>query len=337
MFINQSVYHPLVPAIFAYAREKGINNEFLSKLFQRDILPNDSRALLLTPDQLLQMGRIIFEICEDSNPGLNIGKRLHWPNLGIVGHIVVNSRNVLDGMRKFQSYYHLVSNITAFNITVRPDEFELAWKPLDGKIKLHHRLIFEGILACIYPLLKEQTGQSIRAREIHCCGPAPKDLSLYEQAFQTRLSFNHDHIKAVFERSIGELPCQLPNAEMLAVLEEYVRKRCYSSHSEHPQSREVLNALGKCKYEIPSIEQVADTLGISIRNLQLKLKKEGTTFRSLREQSLCQQACMLLEKSADSVEVISSHLGFSEPAVFYRNFKRWTGKTPKQYRISTRG
>jgi AraC-like DNA-binding protein len=30
-------------------------------------------------------------------------------------------------------------------------------------------------------------------------------------------------------------------------------------------------------------------------------------------------------------EDIASLLGYAEPSAFYRAFKRWTGKTPKEY------
>ncbi len=32
---------------------------------------------------------------------------------------------------------------------------------------------------------------------------------------------------------------------------------------------------------------------------------------------------------------VSFLLGYREPATFFRAFKRWTGKTPQQYRAST--
>lgn len=31
---------------------------------------------------------------------------------------------------------------------------------------------------------------------------------------------------------------------------------------------------------------------------------------------------------------VSFLLGYSEPATFFRAFKRWTGKTPQQYRAT---
>lgn len=318
-----------------YARDNGIKDELFSDLLPSEIQPVHSPSLHLTSNQLQLLGKNIVDTTEDPCPGLHIGEKLSWANVGIVGYIVLNSRNVLEGLKRFNAYYQMVSNITTFRIATNPQHIELCWRPNDDQLVKDHRLIFEGILASLKPLLEEQTGQTIRPVEMQFCWPAPSDLSEYERIFDTRLSFNQPNIKAVFDRKVGQLPCRLPNAEMLGVLETYVRDQCHQQCAASPFSSEVLTVLKNCEGDIPGIELVADKLGISVRSLQMKLKKEGATFRTLRDQTLCGQARLFLTNSRYSVERISSLLGFSEPAVFYRSFKRWTGQTPREFRSST--
>ncbi len=334
MNIAQKVHHPLVPAIMGYASETNIEKEIFSEILPGDLQPADSARIGLTLNQLQQLEQNISELTGDPSPGLRIGESLHWANVGIVGYIVVNSRNVLEGLKKFQAYYRMVSNITTFNLITRGHQIELCWQPIDRKLIKHHRVILEGILACLTPLLQEQTGKTIRPKEIQFCWPAPTDLSEYNRVFDSRLSFNGTCIKAVFDRSVGELSCVQPNAEILQVLENHVRDRCFRERAENPHSGEVLKILRKNNGDILGVEQVAEKLGTSVRNLQIRLKKEGATFRTLRDQSLCEQARLFLANSPVSIEKISNQLGFSEPAVFYRNFKRWTGQTPNEYRTS---
>jgi AraC-like DNA-binding protein len=334
MNTSQNLYHPLVPAIMGYARKNGMNEDLLSDMLQREIQPPESQDLRLTSSQLQELGKNISDMTGDPCPGLQIGETLHWAHVGIVGYVVLNSRNVLEGLKKFHSYYRMVSNITIFDIITGPRQIELCWQPVDNQLMTHHRLILEGILACLKPLLEEQTGKTIRPQEIQFCWPAPGDLSEYERIFDTRLSFNHSCVKAVFDRSIGELPCRMPNTEMLDVLENYARDRCHQASAESPYSNEVLKVLKTSDGEIMRVDQVAEKLGTSVRSLQLKLKKERATFRTLRDRTLCQQARLLLANSPHAIEQISHLLGFSEPAVFYRNFKRWTGQTPRAFRSS---
>ena len=84
---------------------------------------------------------------------------------------------------------------------------------------------------------------------------------------------------------------------------------------------------------IPNLDTVAKKLALSTRNLQNKLKEEGTTFRTLLDDIRRDTAIHYLSNDGDaSIAEISYLLGFSEPSVFHRTFKRWTNHSPGEYR-----
>ena len=66
------------------------------------------------------------------------------------------------------------------------------------------------------------------------------------------------------------------------------------------------------------------------------LKQEGTRFKDIREKVRKQKASYYLVKTELTNQQISAQLGFSEVSVFYRNFKKWFGVTPSQYRENPR-
>jgi YesN/AraC family two-component response regulator len=68
------------------------------------------------------------------------------------------------------------------------------------------------------------------------------------------------------------------------------------------------------------------TLGVGIRNIQKKLKEEGKAFSNywMRLEKL---AIKHLKQPYSSMTDIAYLLGYSEPSVFYRSFKKWTGQT----------
>lgn len=330
------IYHPLLPAMVKYARENGVEWGDKGQHSSETPVQHDLNKLYLTEMQLQELVSGIVSMEKISCPGLQIGESLNWANLGIVGYIIINSPTVLEGLKKFQAYYQMISNITQFRVVARPDTFELCWQPRDHHIREHHRLILEGILGAVGPLLQQQTGKLITPRKIEVCWPLASSHSDYEHTFNVRPSINNSHIKVIYDRSIGELPNLLPNSEMLAVLESHVREQCYRARVDNPRSSEVLAVLKNIRREhIPKIEDVASELGTSIRKLQFQLKKEGVTFNQLRNQALCEEAKLLLRNSPRTIEQISHLLGYSEPAVFYRNFKRWTGRTPREFRCSS--
>jgi AraC-like DNA-binding protein len=81
------------------------------------------------------------------------------------------------------------------------------------------------------------------------------------------------------------------------------------------------------------MDQVAKRLGMSARSLRRRLKTEGVPYGAVIDEALGRTARRLLEDSNRTLQDIAYAMGFSEPSAFHRAFKRWTGLTPRQYRI----
>lgn len=81
-----------------------------------------------------------------------------------------------------------------------------------------------------------------------------------------------------------------------------------------------------------SAEQIAGQLHLTRRTLTRRLEDEGTTFTILANQVRAEIARHHLALEDLSVEAVAGLVGFSDPAAFYRAFKRWTGLTPSRYR-----
>lgn len=81
-----------------------------------------------------------------------------------------------------------------------------------------------------------------------------------------------------------------------------------------------------------SSQSVTDALSVSASTLKRRLSDEGTTFRELRDASLRERAMLRLVDQSMSVSQIAIALGYSDLANFSHAFKRWTGKSPSQFR-----
>ena len=86
--------------------------------------------------------------------------------------------------------------------------------------------------------------------------------------------------------------------------------------------------------DVPLCADVARRLGMSARNLHRHLHREGHTYRQLVDEvRLSMAETYLADRRIKAVEV-GFLLGFSDASSFYRAFRRWTGKTPIEYRAS---
>jgi AraC-like DNA-binding protein len=79
-------------------------------------------------------------------------------------------------------------------------------------------------------------------------------------------------------------------------------------------------------------EVVAEKLGISVRNLQRRLKEVGTSYQAILDDCREALALRLIENEALALYEVAYKVGFNEPSAFYKAFKRWTGKRPGDYR-----
>lgn len=80
-----------------------------------------------------------------------------------------------------------------------------------------------------------------------------------------------------------------------------------------------------------SKEYVADMLHMSPRNLQKRLKKEGTSFKEILESVRYRSAIKLLTEESKAVGEVAIFLGYSNTANFSRAFKKWSGFYPVTY------
>lgn len=83
-----------------------------------------------------------------------------------------------------------------------------------------------------------------------------------------------------------------------------------------------------------SIERCAAKLGLSVRTLQSRLVTDGKRFSELVEAERENIARSLLRNSHLTLDEIADRLGYGEQTSFGRAFKRWTGVTPQQFRVT---
>jgi AraC-like DNA-binding protein len=82
----------------------------------------------------------------------------------------------------------------------------------------------------------------------------------------------------------------------------------------------------------PRLETIARAMAVSARTLHRRLAREGSRFSTLVDEVRRERALVLLEDRTLSCSEIAFLLGYAEPAVFFRAFKRWTGMSPHAYR-----
>ncbi|MET0385020.1 MAG: AraC family transcriptional regulator ligand-binding domain-containing protein [Polyangiales bacterium] len=87
--------------------------------------------------------------------------------------------------------------------------------------------------------------------------------------------------------------------------------------------------------QVPEMEHAARELGLSVRSLRRRLEDEGTSYRELTQRMLYELACKLLSNPELTLHGVAHALGFSDPTAFHRAFRRWSQRTPAEYRAAS--
>jgi AraC-like DNA-binding protein len=114
------------------------------------------------------------------------------------------------------------------------------------------------------------------------------------------------------------------------------RERCERILASREPSARVAERVRSLVLQAPdvpvSLHRAARVVGVSARTLKRLLAAEGTTFSAITEEERREQAMLRLRSSDKPVTEIAESLGFANSANFIRAFRRWTGRTPSQYR-----
>jgi len=122
--------------------------------------------------------------------------------------------------------------------------------------------------------------------------------------------------------------------KLLQILVQHAREKLVALNVEFGFVTVVKQSiLHLVKPQFPTIEQVAANLNLSVRTLQRRLTAEGVTYKLLLDELKQQLALDYLKNKELSIREIAYLLDYAEPSSFIRSFKRWTGETPKAYKL----
>ena len=127
-----------------------------------------------------------------------------------------------------------------------------------------------------------------------------------------------------------------------AKLHEVLRRYAESSLAALPQPESVTEKVRRLIVEQLasgefSLEEAARRLRMSSRTLGRRLSEEGTTFKSLVDDTRKRIALRYVAGHDLGLAEVALLSGFTETPSFYRAFRRWTGMTPSKYRWTHRG
>lgn len=297
-------------------------------------------AWLADPDQRVPLAnhlRLWVELSRRPD-GLALGEALGLSGLGVVGYAMQHGATVGEALEWQQRYGAVVhpdvnprlerrreaAGERLVFVQVVPAPFVELREPVDAQAA--------AIVAALAGLAG-LAGRALRARWVAFPGARPADAERHESWFSCPVAWGAPTLEVAFEAVVLDLPLPRSDARLFG----YLARRAEVLHGALPAGasfaerarREIGDALARGE---PRAAEVALGLAVSERTLSRRLAEEGIGFARLVDAARRERALLLLEDPSLSASEIAFLLGYAEPAVFFRAFKRWTGETPGGWR-----
>ncbi len=178
-------------------------------------------------------------------------------------------------------------------------------------------------------------GQPIRLRETHFAFPQPSHLTELSIMFPSRLQFNCDVNRLVFDQDYLNKPLVRSDQELDQYLQNAPADIMTIPGSDtvlEAQIERLIHQRDPDRLVFGSIQELAAELGISAQTLHRRLKQNATSYQKIKDNLRRTLAIHKLVQEKLPIEQVSEAVGFSESRSFTRAFKHWTGLTPRQYR-----
>ncbi|WP_128543945.1 AraC family transcriptional regulator [Larkinella soli] len=295
-------------------------------------------ALLTNPDARIPL-RAVQDLWHESVVmtgdrflPLRLGELVNPLSLGVLAYVMMHCPTLGHAFDKLCQYQDIVCEGVRTAGRKEGGRFVLSLTITSPEIR-YPDYTLGSELSLYIPTIRTLIGRPFTPEEIRFSYPRPADLSVYNRVFAgADLIFDAQETQLILNMAWLETPILNANPSLFPVFEQHAVELLRRLRQPDLIFRVKKEILGLLKGEEPTLATVADRLAVGVRTLQLHLKEKGVTYRQLLDEVRQELAVRHLRDPYLSTIDIAYLLGFSEPSVFYRSFKKWTGSTPGAFR-----
>ena len=190
----------------------------------------------------------------------------------------------------------------------------------------------EWIMTNFHNILQFLLGQEHQPDYIAFPYQAPEYQHTYHRYLKCPLYFDVEHAEFVVDKTLAQSPLPLADRKIADTVEQRFIETL--PREEVFVDRQVRALLAQHMGELLTFEEVAARLQMGTRTLRRHLQKMDTSFVDIMNDLRRETAISQLLNSNRSITDIATSLSFSDSSAFSKAFKRWTGQSPREFRLS---
>lgn len=263
--------------------------------------------------------------------GLMLAKRRTLDTLGALGLLVGSAPRVGDALEQLFRLlpYGYAGGVRAYVERRGADAMLVGQVVLPDPPALDQQI--DHLAASAVGILRRLTQPDWTPEAVYLTRRRPPSTATYETYFGAPVLFGQEVSGIAIRSSLLDAPIARSNLDLNRVLYGHLMDQARLSRKDFAELVRDRVWRGLSVGQSTAAGIAAD-LGIPLRTFQRRLAREGVSFSGLLDQARIEMARRLMSHSSASLTDISAALGFAEPAIFSRFFRRWTGRTPSAWR-----
>ncbi|MDE1168287.1 MAG: AraC family transcriptional regulator [Pseudomonas sp.] len=253
--------------------------------------------------------------------GLRVARFVSPSTFHSLGYALIASENLREVFERIVRY-HQASDALTPTLSRENGRYVLRLQATDDYPAPAAEAI-DAFAAIYVRTCRNRLGPDYAPLAVRLTRARPQDPKPWLTVFRSPIHFDAEQDSLEF--ACADFDCHLDDASPQDASPEMLQPLTWE--------RRVGDAIERCLPRgVPSADEVAEVMRLSLRNLQRHLADEGCRFDALLDQ--CQQnlALQYLNDPDLPLSEIGHRLGFADAGTFIRAFKRWTGISPGQYR-----
>jgi AraC-like DNA-binding protein len=280
--------------------------------------------------ELFALWRNVAELSPDPGIGLKLGAETRLARSHPAGIAVMCSRTFGDALQRLGRYKQLTC----------PEEIRIHRTDQEAAVEFYYveaketqpDVLVDMLLSWILSVGRQGTDGQISPLRLELSRPV-KHRALLEDHFGCRVRFKADRNALVFRNSDLDRPFVTHNEELLNVIGTQLDSELKSRRMSNSVGEQVKQTLQRLLAGTrPTLQDVAQALGLSARTLQRRLTESGLTFQQVVEETRRELARHYLKQRAVELNETAFLLGFADANSFFRAFQGWEGTSPGEWR-----
>jgi AraC-like DNA-binding protein len=295
----------------------------------------DQTRILVSTSELFALWRAIESVSSDPLIGLKLGVETKTERFHPMAIAALSTQNLVTAAEHMARYKKLTAPEEILT-HLDEEEFSVGFRWLlavDAEPEVLTDYCFawmlsiarHGTVTQLSPVRVEYVQQRVNLRQI-------------ERNLGCKVIGGASRNAIIFRAYDATAPFVTHNAELLDLLAPQFEEQLRQYKAEDSLMELVRRAIqDRLTGHRPSIDAISQTLHMSPRTLQRRLKESGSSFQRVLDEARHQMARYYLSNSALELNEAAYLLGFEDPNSFGRAFRSWEGVPPSDWRETHRG